>query len=385
MSQKLKLTSLVSSITLLALGGMVAVACGDKKPGEASCGEIGARVSALSESAAALEDVAGSIKVEVIGACARIAGMAAPTGDPTDQQVTDTCNLATTRINGAITGSVSVTVVPPTCTVDAAAQFDCEADCYAEAEVTCTPGELEARCEPGELSVQCSGKCEVGATCSGTAPTIAVACEGKCEGTCTGTCAGTCDGECSVALDSAGKCAGECTGSCSTTCEGTCKGSCEITAEGGVTCSGEARCKGGCDGTATAPKCEANLKPPACEGSANVDCSADCEGSASLNATCTPAAIDVVGTVDATFEADLKAGLPILLGVTARAELAGDAVADIGGNMADVAGSIGSCALELGSVAAQFTAAATASVKAAASVSVSFKASASVSGSATAG
>src|SRR4051812_46427061 len=102
MSQKFKLTSLVSSITLLALGGMVAVACGDKKPGEASCDEIGARIDALTVSAGALSDLAGSVKLDVVTACARIAGMTAP-ANPTDEQVTSTCNAATAAINAAIT------------------------------------------------------------------------------------------------------------------------------------------------------------------------------------------------------------------------------------------------------------------------------------------
>jgi len=383
MSQKRKLSSLVSTLALLAVSGLVAAACGDKKPGEASCAEIGARVSALSESAAALEDVAASIKVDVVGACARIAGMT-PVANPTDEQVTSTCNAATTAINAAITGNIRVTVVPPVCTVDAEAQFGCEADCYAEAKVECDPGEVDVRCDPGELSVTCNGTCEVGASCQGSAE-LAVDCEGKCEGTCQGTCEGKCDGTCSVALGADGSCAGTCSGNCSAKCEGECRGSCEITATGGVQCEAGARCKGGCDGTATAPKCEANLKPPACEASANVDCSADCKGSASLNAECTPATIDVVGDLQGTLEADLKAALPVLIGVTAKAELAGGVVADIGRNMGQVSGSFGSCALELGAVAGQFTAAASASVKAAASVSVSVEASASVSGSATAG
>jgi len=383
MSQKLKLTSLVSSITLLALGGMVAAACGDKKPGDASCGEIGGRVAALSASADALTDVAATIKVDVVTACARIAGMAAPT-NPTDDQVTETCDAATARINAAITGNIKVTVVPPVCSVNAQAQFDCESECYAEAEVTCDPGEVDVRCDAGDLSVECSGTCQVNAVCEGSA-TVAVDCEAKCEGTCTGTCSGTCDGECSVALDSAGKCNGTCTGNCSANCEGKCNGSCTVKAEGGVQCSGGARCKGGCSVEGTAPKCEGTLKPPACEAAANVDCSADCEGSASLDASCTPASIEVVGDLQGTLEADLKAALPVLLGVTAKAELAGDAVANLSGDMADVVGSVSGCGTELLGVAAQFSAAATASVKAAASVSVSFEASASVSGSATAG
>ncbi|MEY2932647.1 MAG: hypothetical protein RL033_3396, partial [Pseudomonadota bacterium] len=225
MSQNRKLTSLVSVVGLFALTGVLVAACGgDDGDGGGSCAEISGRVSALSVSADALTDLAGTIKADVVGACARIANMDAPTAMPTDQQVTEICNAAKARLDANLTASVTVVIVPPICTVDAEAQFDCEADCYAKAEVECTPGSVEVRCDAGDLSVTCSGACNVNAYCEGSAD-VAVNCEGSCEGTCAGTCDGTCEGS----TASGGNCDGKCDGKC----EGTCKGSCKIEASGG--------------------------------------------------------------------------------------------------------------------------------------------------------
>ncbi|HEU4577535.1 MAG TPA: hypothetical protein VFS67_04725 [Polyangiaceae bacterium] len=386
MSQNRKLTSLVSVVALFGMTGLIAAGCGsDGGDGTTSCGEISARVTALQDSSAALTAVAGNIKADVIGACAQIAGMTAPT-DPTDQQITDTCKAAQAKIKAALQANaeISVVIVPPQCTVDAQAQLNCEGECYAEAEVECEPGELEARCDPGELSVSCEGKCDVDAYCEGSA-TVAVDCQAKCEGKCTGTCTGKCEGTCSGSTDAGGKCDGTCTGTCEADCMGSCNGSCQVKAEGGVSCGANARCKGGCTGTATAPKCEANLKPPSCQGSATAQCNADCEGSASLKANCTDPSVTIVGMADATLKADLEAALPKLVKVAGQGDLALEAVGNIGKGFADVAADVGSCTLQIGAAAAQFTAAASATAKASASVSVSFEASASVTGSATAG
>jgi hypothetical protein len=147
-------------------------------------------------------------------------------------------------------------------------------------------------------------------------------------------------------------------------------------------CGANARCKGGCTGTARAPQCEGTLKPAACTGSADVDCSADCSGSASLKATCTPAKVDVVGMVDAEVKADLIAALPKLLKVSSQGEVAAKAVSDLGENIVKVGGQVGSCVLEIGAAGAALASAASATAQASVSVSVSFKASADVSASA---
>jgi len=388
MSQNRKLTSLVSVVTLFGLTGLLAAGCGNKDGDGASCGEISARVSALQTSAQALTTISANIKTDVVAACAQIADMPAPTGTPSDNDVKTFCDAAKLVVDGAITANVSVVVVPPVCTVDAQAQLDCEGSCTAKADVTCDPGSVDVRCDPGELSVQCSGTCDVDAYCEGSAE-VAVdcmgECSGSCEGTCSGKCSGTCDGTCSVAGTN-GQCDGTCTGTCKGTCEadcmGKCSGSCKIKATGGVSCGANARCKGGCTGTATAPKCEANLKPPSCEGSASAQCNADCEGSASLKASCTDARVDIVGMVDTALKARLVGGLPKLLKIASQGDLALKAVGNIGKGFTDVVGEVGGCALELGAVAGQFTAAAQATATASVSVSASFSASANVSASA---
>lgn len=373
MSQNRKLTSLVSVIGLIALTGSLVAACGDDGAGggSGSCGELSGRVSALTDSAAVLTDLAGDIKVQVATACAGIAGMAPPTGMPSDEQVTTLCNAATATLDATLTAQVSLVIVPPICTVNAEAQFDCEAECYAAAEVTCDPGEVDVRCEPGELSVTCEGTCEADAYCEATGG-VAVTCEGTCEGTCQGMCDGTCEGNTASG--------GMCNGSCDGTCDGQCEGSCKIEAEGGINCGANAKCRGGCEGTATAPSCTGELRPPACEAMAEVDCSADCSGSASLDAECSEPEVRLVGVADAAVATRIQANLPVILEVAKKGTIALDSVGRIGTAVVDVGGDLAGCALEINAgIAAAFTGAVQATVAASASVSVSFEASASVS------
>lgn len=381
MSYTRKLTSLVSGLALLALAGSLAAGCGNSggTPGtdgsSSSCTDIGVRVDALNTSTAALTTLAASVKTDVFGACARLAGQEVA-DSPTDDQVTETCNAAKLAIQGKMTGNVSIVVVPPACSVKADAQLNCEADCYAKANVTCDPGAVDVRCDPGELSVKCGGTCKVGATCEGSAD-LAVDCQAACTGECDGKCSGTCS-----AKDGNGNCIGSCDGDCT----GQCKGSCTVKAEAGVKCTGEARCKGGCDGTFEAPSCEANLKPPSCEGSAQVNCNADCQASASLQATCTKATIDVQGDMDADFKTKLTTELPKLLEVSGKAKLGLEAVNQLGTDVVAVSTDAAKCTLKLGtSVVGKFSATASAAASASASASVSFQASASVTASASGG
>jgi hypothetical protein len=396
MSHKRKLTSLVSGLALGALIASFAGGCGgedgDDGEGGGTCGVIGARLDALKLSSDTLGSLALEIKGDVVAACAAIAGMPVP-ANPTDPQVTSLCQAASAKIDTELNANVQIVVVPPVCTVNAEAQLDCEGSCYAEADVSCEPGNVEARCEPGELSVVCQGSCEGSLSCEGSVE-VAVACEGTCSGECTGTCGGTCKGECDGTCSGGtnqdgscnGTCTGECKGQCTAKCTGDCRGSCEFAADATIECEAEARCHGECSGTATAPHCEATLEPPECEGSAAANCNADCEGSASLNADCTDAGIEIVGDVDASFATTLKAQLPALLVVVKRSELAGTTALHIATELPKLSADVTSCTLQLGgSAVAQLTAAITASAAASATASVSFKASVDVSASATGG
>ena len=170
MSQNRKLTSLVSVFGLFALTGTLVAACGDDGGEGGSCAQISGRVEALSASAEVLQDLAGDIKGQVATACAGIAGMAPPSGTPSDDDVRTLCQSATATLDATLTAQATLVIVPPICTVDAQAQFNCEAECYAAADVQCDPGAVDVRCDPGELSVSCAGTCEVDAYCEAARP-----------------------------------------------------------------------------------------------------------------------------------------------------------------------------------------------------------------------
>ncbi len=176
----------------------------------------------------------------------------------------------------------------------------------------------------------------------------------RCHGTCGGTCAGPCDGTCSSG-DNA-------------TCRGSCAGECKGT------------CSGGCDGYVS------------------VDASAECQASAEVRAsvatTCTEPKVEVVRedvtVIDATkFDhavAAIQLGLPKLMVVGRRVELAGKALAhwaDTGAQLAqsttDLLGELGTQAVCVGG---QLAAAYSASTEVRARFEVSIEASASVSASA---
>jgi hypothetical protein len=358
---------------LCGLSGSIIAACGDSSgDSDRDCLLVGARVAALSESAAQVRAIADALRLKVGRACANIAGEIPP-ANFTDQDTRRLCDAALQDIRANLRGEVRVIVIPPVCTIDAEAQFDCEAECQATAQLNCQPPEVELRCEPGELSVECSGTCQVEATCEGSLD-VAVNCEGTCSGVCEGSCSGNCSSK-----NASGQCAGECEG----TCKGECRGSCEISAENGIECGANARCRGGCTGTARAPRCEGELTPPECQGDVDVDCAADCEGSATLNAQCeSDAEIIIEGTLDADFAGRLRDSLPELLTVARQAALGLEAVGRVSADTVSVGADVAGCILN-GVVegAGEFAASAQASAQASLSVSVSFSASVDVAGS----
>jgi hypothetical protein len=392
-------------LAIAALGVVAATAsgCSDAAPGDlGNCAaEISVKAEAFQASVAALVKVSGEMKASLHAACRAIASdlgeMPAAAADPTkptDNEVTTTCNMASAAIKAEImaSGEIAVTIEGGRCTVNAQAQFDCEAKCDVKGE--CQPGSVEVRCTPGELSVSCMGSCAAMATCQGSAE-VAANCQGTCSGTCTGMCSGKCSGTCMGTcmgtcngMNSTGMCAGtcegtcmggECQGSCEANCTGKCTGECKLTGSADFDCGAMARCKGECKGTATAPQCEGEVRPPSCM--LDADCQAGCEGQASFNATCTPPKVKIIGSGDATLTTTLEANLPKILDVAAKAEVAATAAVDVAGAAVDVgvevAGAAG-CAIKFGAdFAAKMSAAAEASV----SVNVSVMASGSVAGS----
>lgn len=393
MSKFLRLRSLAVPAIVALAGVGVMSGCGeDGASGLGECeGELGAKVEAFSTAVNALVDVSAEMKADLAVACYNIASDLGDTSvqDPgdganvTDQQLQTLCNAASAKLNVAVTAQIGVRVEGGQCRVNAQAQVSCEADCSLDA--SCEGGDISVRCTPGELSVVCSGECQANATCQGTA-SVQANCEGTCDATCTGTCAGTCKGTCEgtcTAEDAqgncVGRCTGTCTGSCDTRCEGKCSGNCKLAADANIECGGTARCKGGCDGTATAPECEAQLTEPSCE--VDAECQAACKSSASIQAKCEP--IKVVVTGNADLKATLEANLPVIMGVLRKGRLVFQASEGIGAAGVAVAGEIRGSAQCLASVGATLLGRLEAAGSAAVSVNVSVQASASVSGEAT--
>jgi len=176
---------------------------------------------------------------------------------------------------------------------------------------------LVAKYKPAECKVNASLAIEASAQCEASAEVKA---EVVCQGTCGGTCAGKCDGTCK-AKNADGSCNGECQG----TCQGSCSGSCD----GNVTATGSAECR------------------------------ASAEVRANLEAECTPPEVEYVYEQtavvdDAKFKATLaaiKAGLPQLLAMEAKAKLVAKGIVNFGKTAADLAGSAKDIASAFGDAA----------------------------------
>jgi len=347
--------------------------CGDEATKQACGADLAAKVDSLVDAADAMSASATAVRNDALAACSAIVtdlgGTLPMQGEMTDDEhLTQVCAAAETAIDAELTGSVTIEIAvePPRCTIDAQAQFQCEASCSVDG--SCDPGTVEARCEPGELSVKCDGTCEVDAWCEAEA-NATVTCEGTCHGVCMGTCMGS--------SNDAGECAGTCTGDC--------QGSCEITADAGVDCGANARCKGGCDGTATLPECHAELTPPSCD--IDAECKSGCESQASFNAECTDGRVVVVitGDVNANLKSTLETNLPALLTIATGLEgLVGDTVeftAALTAVIDEVGASTEACVAAAG---ARMAAAAEAVTSAVGSISVSVEVSVEVSASASA-
>ncbi|WP_437304657.1 hypothetical protein [Sorangium sp. So ce388] len=276
-------------------------------------GDAELNYGAFMQSVSDFTGAAGSIVADVSSACQAIAldlgaDAATITATKPSERATAWCELAIDQLGDATAG-LSISFQPPSCTVDASVQANCEARCSANVECQLEPAEIIARCDPGELSGRCEGQCT--GTCEGSA-NLAVACEGTCQG----TCEGECDGECS-ATSAGGDCRGECQG----TCKGECRGSCEFAADAQVQCNAD--CSGSCDVQFKAPKCKAQLKPPSAECQGSAECSGSCEASASARASCKEPAINISGEAEADAAiATLRANLPrLLVAAQARGQL----------------------------------------------------------------
>ena len=304
------------------------------------CGaDLGARLTALNAAVDALVAVSQQMRFDVTVACTNIANdlgddtVTVPTNpeEVTDVDLNTACNAANTALNGALEAGVEITIgiEGGRCEIDIDAAFDCEANCTVDA--SCEPGKIEARCDPGELSVQCEAECTAEGTCQGTA-TVEANCTGTCEGVCKGTCGGNDTGTEGTVCDS--------------TCEGKCTGDCKLDAQVDVDCGVDVYCKGGCDSTFTAPRCEGEIELPSCD--IDADCQAGCEGEAKFEATCTEPTIVV--QFDAGANAELEQTLTDNFGKIVSVALdQGPLVIEAAG---DVAKKIGAASEAVGSTVA---------------------------------
>ncbi len=353
---------------------------GDGGSGNGSCDKgTSAKVEAFAGAVDKLVSLSEGLALKVGTACAAIAtdlGKTPPTlGKPQDSgfddRVNQACLMAKAAVDAEVKAGVTIGVVlvGGECSIDAKAQFDCEAKCAVSG--SCDPGSIEARCDPGELSGQCSATCT--GACSVTSGSVD--CAGDCSAKCNGMCEGTC-----VATGKAGACTGACKGKCTGGCPGTCK----VVAPT-AKCGGS--CKGGCSVKYTAPKCEGVLKAPMCN--IDADCEAGCNAQAQFNATCSPPTIDieVTGMASAKLASTLKTNLPaIVLAAVDEGKDVLDAAGDVlskGGAAFGAAFNTTACALQYGLTVAgntQITLTASAHVTTAVDASGKVAASAGVSG-----
>jgi len=324
---------------------------------EAACPELGGNADALHAQYAAnaqvtaklrtfvqaskdLGAVSLQIEAEAAEACGRmvidLGGTAqelAPRNEP-GGRASAACGALSARIDAILRQGVSVraSATPPQCQANVQAEASCQGACTVDVD----PGEIIARCEPARLSGYCQGQCT-----------------GRCEGRCTGACNGACS-----AKNAQGQCVGTCSGDCNGTCDATCHAQCR--------------------GTWQAPKCEGYVRPP----SADAECNASCRAHANVNASCTPAVVNVQVSQNAVMAARLAATLTANLPALLHAQIAlgqrlladAQVVAQVGAQLPKIVGDAGSHALACIAASADVTARATVSIR------VSVQASASVSG-----
>jgi hypothetical protein len=328
-------------------------------------GNVKAYVAAAADLRLLGDGIRGDVKAACINICRDLGEEDRWSDDPSDGSIanaekTGACDVASARIEAIMTAGATasanfaIQIAGGQCAIAAEAQVACEETC--KTDVTCTEATVEERCEPAQLVVACSAECKAEATCQGRVDRAANCmgkcqseCVGKCAGECngvtTGGCEGTCEGKCDGAKTPAGgqagcgacegkcsQCAPEanCQGKCASSCNGTCKGECKLDAGANVSCGDSIKCKGGCTGTFTEPKCETELVAPVCAG--ETTCQTSCSAQGSAKAECNLATITLLADLEATAEiaklkATIETNLPVLLlTATTKGQLASRAL-----------------------------------------------------------
>jgi hypothetical protein len=332
--------------------------CGELGQGSAAVatanidGNVKAYVSAVSELKVLGEGIRGDVKAACINIATDLGEADRWSNDDGDGAIsnaekTGACDVASARIEAIMTAGATASanfaleITGGQCEIAVDVQEQCEQTC--KTDETCTEATVEQRCDPAQLVVECSAECKAEATCQGRVDRAANCmgkcqseCVGKCAGDCngvtTGGCEGSCEGKCDGAktpaggdAECAGTCEGKCTkcaaeancqGKCASSCNGTCKGECKLDPGANVSCGASIKCKGGCTGTFTEPKCESELVPPVCTG--DTTCQTSCSAQGSAKARCNAATVTLRADLEATadiakLKATIETNLPVLI------------------------------------------------------------------------
>src|SRR4029078_1603812 len=89
---------------------------------------------------------------------------------------------------------------------------------------------------------------------------------------------------------------------CSASCNGKCRGLCKVKADAGVQCGAGVRCKGGCEGHYTEPRCTPEFKPGPCH--VDQPCLDSCSAKADAHQVCEPTRVELFA--DISVHADVK-------------------------------------------------------------------------------
>jgi hypothetical protein len=219
-----------------------------------------------------LSEVADERRALVAQSCGNLAEQSIP-DVLTDSDVQSLCDAAADAVTTMLDGRAASPIMIGACGVDAAAQFDCEAQVAADAGCDCAPQSLEERCTPSYLASRCAG-----------------------------VCAGTCSSECN---------GGPCTepGSCQTLCYGECTyGAIDV-------------------------NCSTELAPFDCDCEAGQTGFERCGDIANLRADCAPFFVDVPENVSTEDAGTLDAWLPSLYDTATLGDMflqtSGDVVSDL--------------------------------------------------------
>jgi hypothetical protein len=287
-------------------------------------------------------------------------------GDRPDDEVNEACRQASVKLRAVLTAAqaqCSLFVSPAHCTVNEAAEVNCQSACTSTE--TCMPGDITTLCPPAQLTGECDGECKAHATCEGRIDA---------ETLCNGTCALDCDGQCDGAMIHQKHCAGR--------CEGMCSGDCIVANGAHVSCGSNVHCRGACTVALKSPQCETTVTPPVCNVSQT--CQASCKSTVEAKSSCEAAGVNLECSGNVTVDvnaviATVKKNLPPIVAIVqTKGHLALDAASDVVATGNVVANNVPT--LSGKAVACTATAVAV-DASAASSLNVSINASASVSAS----